>query len=59
MQPVDRSINRFKLEVQDVLNSPRTKEQMIAREFEHLKFDHDGFSTFSRNDDFVLVNAHP
>ena len=57
MQPVDRSINSFTLEVQDVLNSPRTKEQMIAKKFEHLEFDHDGFGTYTRNDDLVLADA--
>ena len=57
MQPVDSSINSFTLEVEDVLNPPRTKEQTIAREFENLEFDHDGFVTFRRNDDLVLANA--
>ena len=57
MQPVDRSINSFTLEVKDVLNSPRKKEQMIAREFENFEFDHNGFGTFSRNDDLALDNA--
>ena len=56
-QPIDRSINSYTLEVENVLNSPRTRQQVIAREFYFLDYDPDGFGNFSRNDDIVFSNA--
>jgi hypothetical protein len=57
-QPIDRSVNSYTLEVDNVLNSPRTRQQAIAREFDFLDYDLDGFGAFSRNDDFVLQSEH-
>ena len=56
-QPIDRSVNSYTLEVENVLNSPRTRQQVIAREFDFLDYDPDGFGNFSRNDDIVFSNA--
>ena len=56
-QPIDRSVNSYTLEVENVLNSPRTRQQVIAREFGFLDYDPDGFGHFSRNDDIVFSNA--
>ena len=56
-QPIDRSINSYTLEVENVFNSPRTRQQVIAREFDFLDYDPDGFGNFSRNDDIVFSNA--
>ena len=57
--PVDRSVNSYTLEVENVLNSPRTRQrqQVIAREFDFFDYDPDGFGNFSRNDDIVFSNA--
>ena len=56
-QPIDRSVNSYTLEVENVLNSPRTRQQAIAREFDFLDYDPEGFGHFSRNDDIVFSNA--
>ena len=36
---IDRSINSYTLEVENVLNSPRTRQQVIAREFDFLDYN--------------------
>ena len=56
-KPIDRSVNSYTLEVENVLNSPRTRQQAIAREFDFLDYDPEGFGHFSRNDDIVFSNA--
>ena len=43
-QPIDRTINSYTLEVENVLNSPRTRQQVIAREFDFLDYDPDGLA---------------
>ena len=57
-QPIDRSVSSYTLEVENMLNSPRTRQQAIAREFDFLDYNPDRFGAFSRNDDFVLQSEH-
>ena len=56
-KPIDRSVNSYTLEAENVLNLPRTRRYAIARELNSLDDGSDGFGAFHRNDDFASFNA--